>query len=244
MNMSQAVSHIKMALGLYGVTLPFKDDNGAIVPTENVIYDVLRTITIPVYSQFVPWIREADTKISLMEPVDKLRGIYLLPPALTITPVLYVVDVHPPFQNNRGTYGDIAPVYGINPSAQGVITSQAYMMIAGQMRAEPTFDYLGHNKVRLYGYPNCVITIKVACQHEPNGETIEDGCYDSFMELGMLDVKMFLYNNLKLYDGIPTAFGNINLKLDEYQSADGDRNTLLERWRDVFHLDMGWEEWM
>lgn len=245
MNISRAVSQLKMQLGLYAITLPFKDPvTGETTPTENTIMDVLQTITIPTYSQFVPWIREGTIEVSSLHVVDERDGIYMLPAFLTITPIMYVIDVSLPFHNTRGTYGDIAPAYGINRSVQGVATSQAYMMVAGQMRAEPTFDYLGNNKIRLYGYPKTRLVFKVACQHEPSGETIEEGCYDSFMELAILDMKMFLYNTLKLYDGIPTAFGNINLKIDEYQSADADRNALLERWRDTFHLDMDWEEFM
>lgn len=242
MNMSKAVSHIKMSLGLYGVTLPFQDDNGKTIPTENVIMDVIKTMTIPIYSQFVPWVRQGDININNLKVVDSEKNVYILPTILTITPVLYVIDVGMPYENTRGTFGDISPAYGISRSVQGVATSQAYMMVAGQMRAEPTFEYLGYNKIRLYGYPNSMVTIKVACEHEPNGESIEDGCYDSFMELATLDMKMFLYNNLKLYDGIQSAFGQINLKSDDYQSAEADRNALLERWRDVFHLDMSLEQ--
>jgi len=247
MNLSKAVTQLKMQLGLYGLTLPFKDEQtGDPIPTENVIREVLVNMTIPIFSQFAPWIRECECNISKMKLVDEDQAIYLLPHYLTLTPVMYVVDVNLPFQNNRGTFGDIAPAYGINRSVQGVLTSQAYMMVAGQMRAEPTFEYLGHNKIRLYGWPKTRLHFKVACQHEPNGESIPEGYYDSFMELATLDMKVFLYNNLKLYDGIPTAFGQINLKLDDYQSADADRNTLLDKWRDTFHLDMdyGIGEWM
>ena len=168
----------------------------------------------------------------------------MLPSFLTLTPIMYVINVGLPYHNNRGTYGDIAPAYGINRSVQGVLSSQAYMMVAGQMRSEPTFDYLGNNQIRLYGYPRVPLTFKVACQHDPNGESIEDSCYDSFMQLAMLDVKQFLYNTLKLYDGIPTAFGNINLKIDDYQSAESDRNTLLDSWRDTFHVDLDIWSWM
>lgn len=245
MNMSKVVSSIKSSLGLYGITLPFKDDiTGEPIPTENVIMNVLTTTTIPIYSQFQPWIREADCPVKSLKCIDNKYGIYLLPAFLTMTPVMYVADVYLPMHNNRGTYGDIAPAYGINRSVQGVIASQEYMMLAGQMRAEPSFDYLGDNKIRLYGYPKTVLTFRVACEHEPNGESIPDGCYDSFMELAILDIKMFLYNNLKLYDKIPTAFGEINLRIDDYSNAEGDRNALLEKWRDVFHLDMQWEEFM
>ena len=245
MNISRAISHIKMQLGLYNITLPFKDEiSGQTIPTENVIRDVLTTATIPVYSEFVPWIREGTINVKQLKVVDKHSGIYMLPAFLTLTPVKYVSDVSLPFHNTRGTYGDIAPAYGINRSVQGVITSQSYMMVAGQMRAEPSFEYLGENKIKLYGYPKAELSFRVACEHEPNGESIEDSCYDSFMELAILDVKQLLYNTLKLYDGIPTAFGNINLKIEDYQSAEADRNALLDKWRDTFHLDMDWVTWM
>lgn len=245
MNMSKAISSLKMGLGLYGITLPFKDDViNKPVPTEKVINDVLTTITIPEYSEFVPWIREYDADLSKMKVVDQKQSIYMLHPYLTITPIKYVISVRIPQYNNRGSFGDVAPAYGINRSVQGVITSQAYMMLAGQMRSEPTFDYLGENKIKLYGYPKTVLTFKVAAEHDPSGETIEDSCYDSFMELATLDMKMFLYNNLKLYEGIPTAFGQISLKVEDYQSAEADKNALLNDWRDKFHLDMDWDQFM
>jgi len=245
MNLSRAISHIKMQLGLYNITLPFKDDiTGQPTPTENIIQNILTAVTIPVYSEFVPWIREGTIPVNQLKVVDKANGVYMLPAFLTITPVKYVSSVGLPYHNNRGTYGDISPAYGISRSIQGVLTSQAYMMVAGQMRSEPTFDYLGNNQIRLYGYPKTQLTFRVACEHDPNGESIEDSCYDSFMELAILDVKQFLYNTLKHYNEIPTAFGNINLKIDDYQSAESDRNSLLDSWRDRFHLDMDWEQWM
>ncbi len=243
--MSRAISHIKMQLGMYNLTLPFKDDiTGDPTPTENVIRDVLTTVTIPIYSQYVPWVREGEQNISTLKCIDRHNAIYLLPPYLTTTPVMYVLDVSLPVVNTRGTYGDIAPAYGINRSTQGVLTSQAYMMVAGQMRSEPTFEYLGENKIKLYGFPKTSVVFKVACEHEPNGETILSGCYDSFMQLAILDVKMFLYNTLKLYDGIPSAFGNIQLKIEEFQAADAERTALLNQWQDIFHLDLDTWEWM
>lgn len=245
MNLSKAISSLKMRYGLYGITLPFKDEvTGKTVPTENVIRDVLVTTTIPEYSQFQPWLREGNANVNSLKIVDRRNAVYMLPAFLTSTPVMYVSAVHLPLQSNRGTYGDIAPSYGINASVQGVATSQAYMMLAGQMRSEPTFDYKGENKIQLYGYPKTILTFKIACEHEPNGETIPEGCYDSFMQLATLDLKVFLYNTLKLYDGIPTAFGNIQLKIEEFQSAESERTALLDAWTEIFHLDMDWEQFM
>jgi hypothetical protein len=244
MNMSQAISAIKTELGLFDITLPFKDDDGRPIPTENVIYSVIQTMTIPIYSQFVPWHKIGDCNVADMFVVDQQKGIYKLPEFLCLTPILYVIDVRMPLHNTRGTYGDIAPAYGISRSAEGVVTSQSYMMLAGEMRAEPTFEYLGENKIRLYGWPKTLLTFEVACQHEPNGESIEPGCYDSFMELATLDIKVFLWNNLKRYKSIPSSYGNLNLEIDEFQGADQERKSLLDRWRDVYHLDMQWEKFM
>lgn len=237
--MSRCISSIISQLGLYNINLPFKDK------TENVIQNVLTTTTIPIYSEFVPWVKEDTVDVRSLKEIDKYQHIYLLPGSLTMTPVKYVSDVSVVINNFRGTYGTVSPTQGIARSAQGVAVGQAAMMLVGKMRSEPTFEYLGYNKIRLYGYPKSLITIRVACEHSENGESIEPSCYDSFMQLAMLDVKMFLYNNLKLYDNIATAFGTIQLKTEDYQSAESERNTLLDDWRNTFHLDnVDWLEWL
>ena len=244
MNLSRGISQLKTQLGLHNITLPFKDENGKPIPVENIIRDIFVTTTIPIYSQFQPWMRELDANINSLKVVDKKSNVYLLPAGLTTTEVMYVSSVHMPYHGAHTGYGYATPAYGLGRSAQAVATSQANMMLAGQMRAEPTFEYLGENRIRLYGFPKVVVTFKAACEHEPNGETIPPGCYASFMELATLDVKMFLYNTLKHYDNIPTAFGNIQLKIEDYQGADGDRTVLLDKWGDTFHLDMDLETWM
>ena len=77
MNLSKAISSLKMSLGLYGITLPFKDDiTGKPIPTENVIRDVLTTVTIPEYSQFEPWVRIGDCNLNQMKLVDRRNNIY------------------------------------------------------------------------------------------------------------------------------------------------------------------------
>ena len=241
MNLSKAISALIMQHGLYNVTLPFVNkDTGAPVPTDKVVHEVLSVMTIPIYSDYKPWIREGTCDLKSMELVDRQMNIYKLPAYLTATPVKSVIDVSLPFMNTRGTFGDIAPAFGINRSVQGVITSEAYMMLASQMRAEPSFKYLGFNKVQLFGYPCTVLNFTLSCERDSNGETIPESCYESFMELAALDLKTFLYNNLKYYNELPTAHGTINLKIDDYQSAEGDRKALLEKWDDVYHVDQDW----
>lgn len=236
MNLSRAISAIITQYGLFNVNLPFDDR------VENVIHNILSTETIPIYSEFVPWERTATVNLAYMKLIDKHMNIYLLPEELTTTDVKYVISVKPPFEVNRGIYGDVSVPFGVARSIQGVIANQAYSMVVGQARAEPTFEYLGENRIRLYGFPKTWTSISVAAEHDANGESIPASCYDSFMQLAKLDVKVHLYNTLKLYDGMASAFGAISLKLEDHQSAESDRNTLLEEWRNTFHLDMNiWE---
>lgn len=237
MNISTCISSIIGQYGLNNITLPFKNVNGEPVPIENIIYEILSTTTIPIYSDYVPHIKECTMNPMNMKMIDKTQGIYELPPILTSTPIKYIFDVSPAFNNTRGTFGDIAPAFGINRSAQGVIVSQAYQMLSGQMRAEPTFKDLGGNRVQLFGFSNIPQTFKVACQHALNGETIEESCRTSFMQLATLDVKVYLYNNLKLYDNMTSAFGNTSLKSEDFAGADSERTQLLAQWDDSYHLD-------
>lgn len=244
MNMSNIVSTIITELGLFDITLPIVRENNREAPIEEVVYHVLKTVTIPMYSQYEPWKREGDCDVKTLKCVDQRDGIYMLPAILCMTPVLYIIDIRMPYHNSRGTYGDIAPAYGINRSAQGVINSQAYMMLAGQMRAEPTWEWLKNNKVRLYGFPKTMLTFVVACEHMPNGETIDDGCYKSFLDLAMLDMRIYLWNLLKRYKTIPSAHGNLSLEIEDYQSAEQEKKQMLSDWDDRYHLDMGWEQFM
>jgi hypothetical protein len=229
MNMSSVVSSLIQQHGLYYINLPFKD------PTEIVVHNILKTTTIPEYSQFVPWTREYTCPTNDLAVIDKKEGIYFLPHFICTTPIMYVSSVEVQKSPHYGAYGDLA--YGVSRSVQGVITSQAYSMVVGKLRREPTFEYLGENQIRLHGYPPGNLTFRVACEHNANGETIPPGCRDSFMELAAWDLKVFLYNNLKGFDGIATAHGTINLKIEEYQGAESERKALLDTWRDTFHLD-------
>lgn len=244
MNMSRVITSLKTLMQIHQIGLPFKDENGNPVPDENVIWEVLKNATIPVFSQYVPWRRSTVYDVRNLECIDRRSALYRLPKELYVTELIYIINISMPNKNGRATLGDYTPAYGINRSVQGVITANAYQMVAGEMRHEPTWEYAGANKVHLYGWPRIPLQFEMGCEHLPNGETIPAGCYKSFMDLAKLDLSMFLYNALKHYKGLPTAHGTNQLNIDELQGAEAARDALLEKWDDTYHLDMGWETWM
>ena len=242
--MSDIIASTIMLQGLNNIIVPFKDIDGKPVPISNFLMDVAKHITIPTYSTFVPNEKRAIADLQHLQRIDRQHNIYILPKELTTTPVISVLGVKLPQTGARGTFGDINPAFGINRSIQGVLAGQAHMMIAGQMRAEPTFEYLGENKIQLSGWPMTLLEFRVSARHDVNGESLKPSCYESFQRLFLIDVKQALYNTLKHYNEIPTAHGNINLRIEDLQSAEQERVALIDSMKEVFHLDLDFTQFM
>ena len=58
------------------------------------------------------------------------------------------------------------------------------------------------------------------------------------MELALLDVKENLYPIFKNYTNLSTAIGNIDLKIESWESAESERKELINTWNSTYHLDM------
>lgn len=68
-------------------------------------------------------------------------------------------------------------------------------------------------------------------KHSDSLLTISPTMMETFEELAISDVAGYLYRNLKYYDGGETAYGNIDLKLDELQEQMGKRDNIVENLR-------------
>lgn len=241
MNISEVITSIKTEIGLWDIVLPIKDGQGNPVPIETSIQSILEKVTVPRYSQYVPWNRSGDCSLRNLKVIDEPNGIYMLPAGLTTTEVMYVIDIQPVMTRNTRGYLNgnlLVPGCSVGAVSQTIINTTATSMMSGLMSRKPTFEWLKYNKVALYNFPDGLLHFEVACKHLPNLESIEESCYDSFMQLALLDVKMFVWNILKRYKNIPSAYGNLNLEIDDLQSATEDKRTLLADWDDRFHLDL------
>lgn len=237
MNKSRIVSALKMQNGLYTITMPFKDpETGRPQAPEVVINEVLDTVTTPMYSQFSPWIQEEVMPLKSLRKDERQKDVYILPPHMTITPVIEVY-AQPWKPRINAMYGLMMPAYSIYGTAEAMGTIAEYNMLASQMRDKFTTIYLGNNRVRLEAFNCRDIELTIASEHQSNLETLPEGCYDSYMQLATLDVQVFLWNTLKMYNNLPTAFGEVSLKLDQFEQAEAARNELLNQWRDTAHLD-------
>lgn len=244
MNMSDVINDIKLRLGLNAIALPFNK------PTEIVISEILQG-TIRTYSQFKPFEREGcyhKNKLNSPSDYDRKMGIFILPNELTITPVQYA-DAYPiseiTFDDQATTnpftvgspfvgFGSYYPQDIINAE----LTGAAINKFIGVTSSPASSRWLGFNKIQLFNFPDdTFIRFIVKCDHDPHGESIPVTCRESFMELAILDVEASLYNLLKNMNNVGSAFKEIQLKIDEWSSAESNRNTLVKEWTENFHLD-------
>lgn len=244
MNLSDVINDIKMRLGLNAIALPFEK------PTEIVIREILQG-TIRTYSQFKPHIREGYSNkeaLKTASDTEKKVGIFVLPAELTITPVQYAeaypispVTLDDEVTTNPFTVG--SPFVGFGSYypqdiMNAELTGAAINKFIGVTSSPSSSRWLGYNKIQLFNFPDdAFIRFVVKCDHDPQAESIPISCRESFMDLAILDVEMTLYNLLKNMNNVGSAFKEIQLKIDEWSSAEGNRNSLLEKWTNTFHYD-------
>ena len=244
MNLSDVINDIKVRLGLNAIALPFEK------PTEIVVREILQG-TIRTYSQFKPFIREGyDIKKHLRSAndFDKRMGIFLLPGDLTITPVQYA-DAFPMSQISQGDQVSSNPftvgspfvgfgAYYPQDIMNAELTGAAINKFIGVTSNPATSKWLGYNKIQLFHFPDdCAVRFVVKCDHDPDGESIPTSCRESFMELAILDVEIALYNMLKNMVHVGSAFKDIQLNIDAWSGAEGERKALIEKWTGTFHYD-------
>lgn len=87
-------------------------------------------------------------------------------------------------------------------------------------------DFVEPNKIAFKGNCNAnirlgIFPVDLFIEHAKNLATIPTTMMDTFEDLATSDVAVYLYPELKYYDGNPSTFGDGNLKLEE-----------IERWKD------------
>ena len=234
MNISELLTSVKMDLGIYGLRLPFENGDQALM-------DVINLKTIKTFSTFYPHVvtKSVDlTKDLKCEKEEYTESIYILPDLFAGREIMYIRTIN--MKSKLLGNGFISPTFdGSIETYNMLMLTQANANLASVAAPPITFKFQKPNRLYLYNVATAygMVDIEFGIEHAANLSTIPMTAWDSFYELALLDIKRFLYNVLKHYTELQTAYGNINLKIDEWSSAESDRKDLIERWRDVYHLD-------
>lgn len=232
-NASDFLTSIKMDLGIFGLALPFDDE-------EKTLMDVLRLKTIRTYSQFFPHKIRLDLDLNDLKCIKSHynESIYEIPDIFGGRKILYISKVDQ--QSKLLGNGYLNPLFDDSMDMyNSVMMAQAGMNLMSTVIPSFTFKYVEPNLLYLYNLTTMAnkVTIDFAVEHFDNFSSIPNTAWHSFEELAILDIKQFLYGVLKRYNNLQTAHGTIDLHIDDWSNAESERKDLIEKWRDVYHME-------
>lgn len=235
MNVSQLLTSIKMDLGIYGLRLPFDNPDEAMM-------EVIKLKTLKTFSTFLP--QTKTISVDLAKELECLKeeyteSIYLIPDLFAGREIMYVRNIT--LKSKLLGNGFISPTFdGSIETYNMLMMTQANANLASVAAPAITFKFEPPNKLYLYNVATAygVIDIEFGIEHAENLSTIPITAWESFYELALLDIKRFLYNIMKHYSELQTAYGSLNLKIDDWANAESERRDVVEKMKDTYHLEV------
>jgi hypothetical protein len=218
LNETTVIRHIRMRLGLSHNVSPVDDEK---------ILEVVKQESLYTFSKYYPYM----FTVNIYESKDQLelqRGIYYME-----TADLEVLGISKIFRTSHYLY-DKWPIYNID-----AFNYQMYSDMASMVSVPSTYLFRPPNKVEVYPkfYTPADFMIEVKCIHPEHFMTVPLNLRDQFLELAVLDARVAIWQILKNYGNINTAFGSLSLNLDDYQNAMDEKRTLLEKWDEKFYME-------
>lgn len=228
-NVSKLLTSVKMDLGLYGLSLPFED-------TDETFMDIIKIKSIPTFSEYFPKVLNLTLDLRTLEKIQDNynESIFVLPDAFGDKEILYVRQV----QQKSRISGRMGYMGGMD-TFNGMMMTQVNADLMSLVEPAFTFKFTRPNKLHLFNITamHNMIDIELGMEHDENLMSIPNSSYTSFLKLVTLDIKEFLYNQMKHYNDIQTAHGTISLKIEDWSDAVSERKELIEKWEDSYHLD-------
>ena len=226
--MTLLLNKIERRLGTKLMNLPdeFGKDSWAEIIAED---------TIPTFSRYFPY------KITtIIDHTCRKDGFYFIDKNLPDgTVILGCKDIA------WGTYRADPRFdrYGINFSTYDFISRDYNVEDIGLTQCSADFlslfnlgiyiEFLKPNKIKLVSVNGSEVSrhnpfpVDVYIQHPISLMTIEPTMMETFEKLAISDVAIYLYENLKFYDGINTTFNTIDLHLDTIRDWAGRREEIV-----------------
>lgn len=230
-NMTKLINKIERRLGVRALNLPenLSKDNWA---------EIIKEDTLDTFSRYFPH------KIKMIlnnSTCVKKDGYYIIDedkfPGIEI---LGIKDIcWEEFGQTNGIIGSAHP-YGIYDmyASHGSLSDIINMQMAADQASLYNYgiyiDFVYPNKIALKNSANINITnsinefpVDLLIKHSDNLNTISPTIMETFEKLAEIDIAIFLYQELKYYDGLDTVYGNIDLKISELEQIASRRDEVI-----------------
>lgn len=239
-SMTSLLNKLERRLGTALLNLPEKINKQAWA--EIIIEDTLTTFS-RYYPHVIPY-----TVNALRDASPKREGFYhinedLIPGDVKIYGVrdvnlrkLMSNSIHGG-EEGQGVFLPIYDQYSFSP--MDIMQAQVNADLVSLMNTGIFPEYVHPHMIVIRGsLDNKIVipsfTIELLVKHAESLHTISPTMMETFEKLALLDIKMFLWGALKHFDNLETVFGTINLKVDDWSSAEGDRESMLEKLDDLY----------
>lgn len=233
-NMTRVLNNIETLLGLKMIQLPDK------LAKDKWPEDVIQPITIHTFSAYYP--NQVKYRISSDHPM-KDGWYYIDEDRVGGLTILGIQDIDWSAFGQEATAGP----YGIYDTA---FTNFGLADIACMQAAADVSSLFNNNIFIEYKEPNMFrlvsavgnrtlnimrdYDIKIITEHSPNLTTISPTIMQTFEDLARADVAGYLYNNLKYWDGLETAYATLDLKLDKLEQESAKRDDIIQILKDTY----------
>lgn len=222
-NKATLLGKIKRKLGIFYFKLPVTDKD---------LSDVIDEETIPTYSIFFP--QEIKATITESDRIPGSNNTFYIDER-HIGSNVNIVDI----EMIHGTYNPMSTAMFRPRGIQDVMNLQMHLDLTSAIGDPVAYKYLPPNKIEILGgrvmlgtfYADLLVT------HNKKLTSIRPSQIDSFTKLALLDLKSFLYQNLKHFDQMETSFGTINLKIDDWANAESEKDELISLWKEKYLAD-------
>lgn len=137
-------------------------------------------------------------------------------------------------------YNGHIDMYGLG-GYEDILMSQMGANLNSAYTTTPFIEFEFPNKISITGVTGThllnslpFIDIYLLIKHSSNLATISPTKMETFEKLAITDIKIFLYEGLKHFDGLETVFANVDLKISDWSSADTDRDALVEKFNEQY----------
>lgn len=136
-----------------------------------------------------------------------------------------------PWNNNfgRATAGDL---YGTVMLAN---VNYADRQLVGEISRNFRFYFYPPNIIMMTNYLG-PLNAAFCVKNDENLISLDDMAYEGVKRLFLLDLKKSIYNEFGNFTEIDTPYGTLDLKIQDWSSAEQDRNELFEQYRSTSHF--------
>ena len=103
--------------------------------------------------------------------------------------------------------------------------------VASALAKAPTYEFEHPDTIKVFnGWAGAIYVFELLLRHDDSLATVDPGCFTNLREMMTLDFKAFLYGKLKRKDNLEVGLGNIQLRIDDWQSAGQEYRELVKQY--------------